>query len=193
MRAIYCPARSQSGSLGYGVQTAYCGPIDIAPTPLVVRDRVEAAEILKNARVPGRSSSSRCRLRRPPDRPRAWRSPVRRRSRSRRRGRTRAGVDDRDRGTGRSDQVVARQHDVDQDAERGNAARLTVLLERPAQVRARDRVAVRIARRVAERLVDPRFELLRERVLEPFRLGVHVVERAGRASPTGTARADGGA
>ena len=40
-----------------------------------------------------------------------------------------------------------------------------------------DRVAVRVDGRVAERRVDPRLELLREDVLEPVGLGVHLVER----------------
>jgi hypothetical protein len=35
---------------------------------------------------------------------------------------------------------------------------------------------VRVVRRVAKRTVDPRFELLRQRVLEPVGLGVHLVE-----------------
>ena len=47
---------------------------------------------------------------------------------------------------------------------------------RPLEVRVRDRVAVRVVRREAERLVDPRLELLRDRVLEPVGLVVHVVD-----------------
>ena len=38
-------------------------------------------------------------------------------------------------------------------------------------------MAVRVVRRVAERGVDPRLELLGEDVLEPVGLGVHLVER----------------
>ena len=49
------------------------------------------------------------------------------------------------------------------------------------QLRVRDGVAVRVVRRVAERRVDPRLELLREHVLEPVGLGVHLVERHAEA------------
>ena len=49
-------------------------------------------------------------------------------------------------------------------------------LLRPLEVRVRDRVAVRIVGREAERPVDPRLELLRERVLEPVGLVVDVVD-----------------
>ena len=49
-------------------------------------------------------------------------------------------------------------------------------LLRPLQVRVRNRVAVRVVGGEAERAVDPRFELLRQRVLEPDRLVVHVVD-----------------
>src|SRR5262245_13384690 len=49
-------------------------------------------------------------------------------------------------------------------------------LTRPFEVRRGDRVPVRIVRRMAERLVDPFLELLRERVLEPVGLVVHVVD-----------------
>ena len=45
-----------------------------------------------------------------------------------------------------------------------------------AAVGVRDRIAVRIVRREAERPVDARLELLRQRVLEPVGLGVHLVE-----------------
>ena len=40
-----------------------------------------------------------------------------------------------------------------------------------------DRITVRVVRRVAERLVDPRLELLRKRMLEPVRLRVHALDR----------------
>src|SRR5579862_486713 len=46
----------------------------------------------------------------------------------------------------------------------------------PFQVRVRYRVAMRVVRRVPERLVDPRFELLGDHVLEPVGLGVDVVD-----------------
>src|SRR5690242_14620345 len=49
-------------------------------------------------------------------------------------------------------------------------------LGRPLEVRVRDRVAVRVVRREAERLVDARLELLRDRVLEPVGLVVDVSE-----------------
>ena len=49
-------------------------------------------------------------------------------------------------------------------------------LFRPLQVRVRNRVAVRVVGGEAERAVDPRLELLREGVLEPDRLVVHVVD-----------------
>ena len=63
---------------------------------------------------------------------------------------------------------------------------------RPLQVRVRDRVAVRVVGWEAERLVDPRLELLREGVLEPVGLVVDVVDVRSRASPRGRARAGGG-
>ena len=40
----------------------------------------------------------------------------------------------------------------------------------------RDRIPVRVVRRVAERGVDPCLELLRQRVLEPVGLRVHLVD-----------------
>ena len=64
---------------------------------------------------------------------------------------------------------------------------------RPLEVRVRDRVAVRIVRREAERAVDPRLELLRDHVLEPVGLVVDVVDARRRASRRGRARAAGGA
>ena len=63
---------------------------------------------------------------------------------------------------------------------------------RPVEVGVRDRIAVRIVGREAERAVDPRLELLRDHVLEPVGLVVHVVDVRGRASARGRARADGG-
>ena len=45
-----------------------------------------------------------------------------------------------------------------------------------AKLSIRDRIAVRVVCRVAERAVDPRFELLGQRMLEPVGLGVHLVE-----------------
>src|SRR5439155_8757492 len=45
----------------------------------------------------------------------------------------------------------------------------------------RNRPAVRVVRRIAELLVDLRLELLRERVLEPVGLRVHLVD--GEAEP----------
>src|SRR5262245_27379873 len=48
-------------------------------------------------------------------------------------------------------------------------------LARPLEVGVRDRVAVRVVRREAERLVDPGLELLRQRVLEAVGLVVHLV------------------
>ena len=45
------------------------------------------------------------------------------------------------------------------------------------EVRVGDRVAVRVVGRVAERLVDVRFQLLGERVLEPVGLRMNRVER----------------
>ena len=61
----------------------------------------------------------------------------------------------------------------------------------PLEVRVGDRVPVRVVRREAERLVDPRLELLGDRVLEPVGLVVHVVDVRRRASPRGRARAGG--
>ena len=61
----------------------------------------------------------------------------------------------------------------------GRSVRLqsvTALALRPLEVRVRNGVAVRIVGRVAERLVDPRLELLGERVLEPVGLVVHLVD-----------------
>src|ERR671911_2730827 len=48
---------------------------------------------------------------------------------------------------------------------------------RELQLRARDRVAVRVVRREAERGVDQRLQLLRDGVLEPVGLGVDGVDR----------------
>ena len=45
-----------------------------------------------------------------------------------------------------------------------------------AQLGIRDRIAVRVVRRISERVVDPRLELLGQRVLEAVGLGVHLVE-----------------
>ena len=81
--------------------------------------------------------------------------------------------------------------------DRGLVARLEAR-ERPqaraveAELRVGDRVAVRVVRRVAERAVDPRLELLGQRVLEPVGLGVHLVQARARAPGRGTARAAGG-
>ena len=63
---------------------------------------------------------------------------------------------------------------------------------RPLEVRVRDRVAVRVVRREAELLVDPRLELLREDVLEPVGLVVHLVDVDAERLARGTARAGGG-
>ena len=51
---------------------------------------------------------------------------------------------------------------------------------------------MRVVRRVAERAVDPRLELLGDHVLEPVGLVVDGVEVRGRASARGRARAGGG-
>ena len=58
-------------------------------------------------------------------------------------------------------------------ARRASAAPLVSIV----QAGVRDRVAVRVVRRVAELLVDARLELLRENVLEPVGLVVHRVDR----------------
>src|SRR3954469_23920504 len=50
------------------------------------------------------------------------------------------------------------------------------LLGRPAQVRVGNRVSVRVVCGEPEALVDPRFELLRDHVLEPVGLVMHVVD-----------------
>ena len=54
-------------------------------------------------------------------------------------------------------------------------AQRAVVLVGQLELGRRDRVAVRIARRMAERGVDARLERLREVVLEPLGLGVHLV------------------
>src|SRR5436305_11323279 len=51
-----------------------------------------------------------------------------------------------------------------------------VLFDRPFEVGVRDRVAVRVVCREAERAVDARLELLRDHVLEAVSLVVHRVD-----------------
>src|SRR5262249_17857308 len=53
----------------------------------------------------------------------------------------------------------------------------SVALRDEPELAVRDRIAVRVVRRVPEVLVDPRLELRREGVLEQLRLRVHLVER----------------
>ena len=65
-------------------------------------------------------------------------------------------------------------------------------LRRPLEVRVRNRVAVRVVRREPERLVDPRLELLGERVLQPVGLVVHLVDVDPERLARGRARAGGG-
>ncbi len=64
----------------------------------------------------------------------------------------------------------AGSHAADRRLHRGRLDR------RPLQVRVGNRIAVRIVRRVPERLVDPRLELLGDHVLEPVRLVVDVLD-----------------
>ncbi len=51
------------------------------------------------------------------------------------------------------------------------------LVDLDVELRVRNRVAVRVVRRVSERRVDPRLELLGQRMLEPVGLVVHRVDR----------------
>ena len=57
------------------------------------------------------------------------------------------------------------------------------------QVRARDRIAVRIMRRMAEGRVHPRLEILREVMLKPLGLGMDLRATACRATRRGRAPA----